>query len=145
MDVQAGIPKQVTDHRTRAWPTDTFDLADETAIGHARWTFKTAWALHAASNYRRIVPEAHYRHIARNPASLPDDVHIAGKTWPVSYRSSFVQSPSLFECTFLAIQGDRIGIAGETTPGDSNVEWLHIPEVTIIASIHKDTTHTQEQ
>jgi hypothetical protein len=74
---------------------DTFDLDDTAATLLARWTFKTALALHAASNYRRIVPTEHYRHAARSDADLPSDVFVFGKTWTLP-PSGFCwwQSPS---------------------------------------------------
>ena len=50
---------------------DTLDLQDGAAVGLARWAFKTALALHAASNYRRLVPVEHYRHLSCCDASLP--------------------------------------------------------------------------
>lgn len=77
-------------HRRR----DTFELEDEAAFGIARWAFKTALALHAASNYRKIIPEQHYRHMVLDPSTLPAGVHVVGKTWPFPCGFSWVQSPS---------------------------------------------------
>jgi hypothetical protein len=73
---------------------DLFGLKDDAAVSLARWAFKTALALHAASNYRKIIPEDHYRHMVRDPLTLPPNVHVVGKTWPVPCGFSWVQGPS---------------------------------------------------
>ena len=73
---------------------DTLDLQDGAAVGLARWAFKTALALHAASNYRRLVPVEHYRHLPCGDANLPSGVHVVGKSWPLPCAFSWAQSPS---------------------------------------------------
>jgi len=73
---------------------DMLDLDDAAAIGLARWAFKTALALHAASNYRKIIPDEHYRHLTLDPSTLPSGVRVVGKNWPVPCGFSWVQSPS---------------------------------------------------
>lgn len=70
------------------------DLRMNEAVGLARGAFKTALVLHAASNYRKIIPEEHYHHMVLNPATLPAGVHVVGKTWPLRCGFSWVQSPS---------------------------------------------------
>jgi hypothetical protein len=73
---------------------DTLELEDEAAVGLARWAFKTALALHAASNYRKLVPVEHYRHMLLGDTTLPAGVHVVGKSWPLPCGFSWVQSPS---------------------------------------------------
>lgn len=73
---------------------DIFGLHDEAAIGLARWAFKTALVLSAASNYRKIIPEQHYRHMVLDSSTLPTGVHVVGNTLSLPCGFSWVQSPS---------------------------------------------------
>jgi len=73
--------------------TDTLDLSDAEAGTLAVWALKTALALHAASNYRRIVPEEHYRLIAKRQI-VPTSVWVVGKTWHACSGFSWAQSPA---------------------------------------------------
>src|SRR5687767_3934833 len=59
---------------------DTLDLSAAEAGNLAVWATKTAFALHAASNYRRIVPDTHYRLIAEKQI-VPPLVWVVGKRW----------------------------------------------------------------
>ncbi len=73
---------------------DILDLNDVEAMNLALWAFKTALALHAASNYRRLVPKDHYQHLATQCFGLPAHVFVAGKNWPLANGFRWVQSPS---------------------------------------------------
>src|SRR5438128_6897657 len=56
-----------------------FSLGDSEARLLARWTVKTCYALHAGSNYRRIVPDDH-------PATLPfEDYRLPGGVFVVGH------------------------------------------------------------
>lgn len=73
---------------------DTIGLQGTAATNLARWVFKTALALHAASNYRKIIPPDHYRHLESKP-DLPLGVHVFGKVWNLPASGfSWWQSPS---------------------------------------------------
>lgn len=72
---------------------DTLDLSDDEAENLAIWAAKTAFALHGASNYRRIVPDTHYRLIAEEQA-VPPLVWVVGKRWHSCSGFSWAQSTS---------------------------------------------------
>ena len=60
----------------------------------ARWACKTAYALHAASNYRRIIPTEHYRILCGNKGMIPSRVFVLGMTRPATQKFSWHQSTS---------------------------------------------------
>jgi hypothetical protein len=72
---------------------DTLDLSDDEAENLALWAAKTAFALHAASNFRRIVPDTHYRLITEKHA-VPPLVWVVGKRWHSCSGFSWAQSTS---------------------------------------------------
>jgi hypothetical protein len=73
---------------------DIHDLSDEEAESVARWGFKTAVCLHAAANWRKIVPESHYAHLGTCEPGLPAGVRVVGKTTSLGNEFSWVQSTS---------------------------------------------------
>ncbi len=72
---------------------DTLDLSDAEAEALAVWGAKTAYALHMASNYRRIVPVEHYRMLSQRQM-VPPLVWVVGKTWHACSGFSWAQSTS---------------------------------------------------
>lgn len=70
----------------------------------ARWACKTAYVLHAAANYRPIVPSEHFRFIRANPTGLPPRVYVharqhkstqpfgwwQGTTWHIEANEEFI-------------------------------------------------------
>ncbi len=57
------------------------DLRDDEALLLARWTVKTAFALHMSANWRRIVPEDHICKLDSESYRLPENVYVVGHTF----------------------------------------------------------------
>ena len=78
------------------------DLADNEALLLARWTAKTAYALHASANYRRIVPENHYQVFDTPDYRLPVGVGVVAHTYKSGKDFSWSQTTN-WHC--LAVDG----------------------------------------
>jgi hypothetical protein len=70
------------------------DLADPDALLLARWAVKTAWALQAGSNYRRMVPDDHYRVLDSAVYKLPDGVRVVAHGYKSGRDFAWVQGPT---------------------------------------------------
>ena len=57
------------------------DLHNHEALHLARWTAKTAFALHTSANWRRIVPAGHIYKLDSESYRLPDNVAVVGHTY----------------------------------------------------------------
>ena len=82
------------------------ELDSKQSLILARWACRTAYMLHAASNYRPIVPPDHFRLIRSNPTGLPDRVYVhahqhrstepfawwQGPSWCVTAKDEFLSS-----------------------------------------------------
>lgn len=68
------------------------DVANEEALLLARWTVKTAFALHAASNWRRVVPEDHYQLLDKDDYRLPSGVGVVAHTYKAGRDFSWAQT-----------------------------------------------------
>jgi hypothetical protein len=66
----------------------------------ARWACKTAFCLHAASNYRPIVPEKHFKFVQKNQADLPKGV------WVFGYQHKNTQPFCWWQGTTWFLEGD---------------------------------------
>lgn len=58
------------------------------------WGCKTAFSLHAASNYRTIVPAEHYKAISGSNGSIPTRVSVLAKTFKTDRKFSWNQNTS---------------------------------------------------
>jgi len=72
------------------------DLNSDQCLVLARWACKTAYNLHAASNYRAIVPNPHFKHIKDNEGSLPKGVWVFGHQHQNTQSFCWWQGPSWF-------------------------------------------------
>lgn len=70
------------------------DLNSQQCLLLALWACKTAYSLHAASNYRMIVPEIHLRLLANQTTGLPEGVWVFGHQHNCSEPFAWWQSPS---------------------------------------------------
>jgi len=73
-----------------------YDLNSAQCLILARWACKTAFCLHAASNYRPIVPEKHFKFVRKNQATLPEGVWVFGHQHNSTQTFCWWQSPSWF-------------------------------------------------
>ncbi len=73
---------------------DFTGLTENRRFTLSRWACKTAFALHAASNYRRIVPADHFKLLHDDPSSLPPGVLVLGHLHRCSHDFAWWQSPS---------------------------------------------------
>lgn len=80
------IVKLATDKRR------ILDLSDAEALLLARWAVKTAFALHASANWRRVVPDEHYAVLDQDDYRLPPGVFVVGHTYKCSRSFSWAQS-----------------------------------------------------
>lgn len=67
-------------------------LSHDEALLIARWTAKTAFVMHASSNWRRVIPEDHYRILDTNSYNLPDGVFVIGHSFNGSKIFSWSQT-----------------------------------------------------
>jgi hypothetical protein len=67
------------------------ELNDEEALRLARWTAKTAFALHTSANWRRVVPDAHVYRLDSDSYRLPERVFVVGHTYRGSRDFSWSQ------------------------------------------------------
>ena len=67
------------------------ELNDEDALRLARWTAKTAFALHTSANWHRIVPDAHIYRLDSDSYRLPEGVFVVGHTYRASREFSWSQ------------------------------------------------------
>jgi len=72
------------------------DLNSAQFLFLGRWACKTAYCLHAASNYRSIVPKKHFKFIQENHATLPKGVWVFAYQHKSSQPFFWFQSPSWF-------------------------------------------------
>jgi len=66
-------------------------IGEEQAHTLSLWAFKTAIVINAASNYRRIVPKAHFQHLYDKrslPKGVAIDVAVIDEEGPVSFYQS---------------------------------------------------------
>jgi hypothetical protein len=70
------------------------DLADKEALLLARWALKTAYSLHSASNWRRVVEESHYQVLDKEEYRLPERVYVVGHTYKMARSVYWMQSTS---------------------------------------------------
>jgi len=70
------------------------DLNSEQCFLLAFWACKTAYALHAASNYRMIVPKIHMRFLSTQPRELPKGVSVFGHQFNCTEPFVWWQSPT---------------------------------------------------
>jgi hypothetical protein len=68
------------------------DLADNEALLLSRWAVKTAYALHSASNWRRVVDESHYQILDRDDYKLAERVYVVGHTYKFARSVCWMQS-----------------------------------------------------
>jgi hypothetical protein len=68
------------------------DLEDKEALLLARWAVKTAYALHSASNWRRVVNESHYQVLDNEEYRLPEGVFVFGHTYQCARSVFWLQS-----------------------------------------------------
>jgi len=60
----------------------------------ARWACKTAFALHAAANYRPIVPQNHFHSIRSDPTGLPLRVYVHARQHQHTQPFAWWQGPT---------------------------------------------------
>lgn len=72
------------------------DLNSVQCLVLARWACKTAFNLHAASNYRAIIPNPHFRYIKDKEDSLPQGVSVFGHQHQNTQPFCWWQSPEWF-------------------------------------------------
>jgi hypothetical protein len=70
------------------------ELTDDEALLLARWAVKTAYALHSASNWRRVVDENHHQVLDKTEFKLPEGVFVLGHTYQCSRSVHWLQSTS---------------------------------------------------
>jgi hypothetical protein len=70
------------------------DISDTEALLLARWTVKTCYSLHAASNYRPIVPDSHFSVLDQDNYRLPEGVHVVGHCYKSGKDFSWSQTTS---------------------------------------------------
>lgn len=68
------------------------DLEDSEALMLSAWTAKTAFALHASSNWRSVVPDNHLYPLDAGDPRLPDNVFVVGHTYKRSKELSWTQT-----------------------------------------------------
>jgi hypothetical protein len=68
------------------------ELTDKEALLLARWAVKTSYALHSASNWRRIVDESHYQILDKEEYRLPERVYVIGHTYSMARNIYWMQS-----------------------------------------------------
>lgn len=68
------------------------ELNDTAALLLARWAVKTAFVLHTAANWRRVVPEEHIFKLDSNSYRLPERVFVVGHTYKASTAFAWSQS-----------------------------------------------------
>ena len=68
------------------------ELEDNEALLLARWTVKTAFSLHTAANWRRVIPENHFSKLDKADYRLPPNVFVVGHTYKGSKKFSWAQS-----------------------------------------------------
>ena len=70
------------------------DLSDPEALLLARWTVKTAFVLHASSNYRMIVKPDHFKVLDQDEYRLPDNTVVVGHTYSRGKDFTWIQTTS---------------------------------------------------
>jgi hypothetical protein len=72
------------------------DLNSAQCLILARWACKTAFCLHAASNYRPLVSEKHFKFVRESQATLPAGIWVFGHQHNSTQSWCWWQSPSWF-------------------------------------------------
>jgi hypothetical protein len=68
------------------------DVSDSEALLLARWTVKTGYTLHVASNYRPIVDSSHFAVLDKDDYRLPTGVRVVGHCYKSGKDFSWCQS-----------------------------------------------------
>jgi hypothetical protein len=69
-------------------------LTDREALLLARWTAKTAFALHSSSNWRKVVPDDHISKLDLDSYRLPKGVFVVAHSFNASRSFSWTQTTS---------------------------------------------------
>lgn len=87
--------------------TDLYQLGSSDCFTIAKWATKTAYTLHSASNYRKIIPLGHYRHLVSDKISLPTGV------WVFAFQHQCTQPFAWWQSTQWHIEAEESIITDE--------------------------------
>lgn len=73
----------------------------------AKWASKTAYALHAASNYRDVIPLSHFRYLASGKKGLPTGV------WVFAFQHQSTQPFAWWQSTQWHIEAEESTLTAE--------------------------------
>jgi len=73
----------------------------------AKWACKTAFAIHAASNYRDVIPSNHYKHLSSGNSGLPVGV------WVFAFQHKCTQSFAWWQSTRWYVEAEETNLTDE--------------------------------